>query len=49
MRKQYNHKKRSNGALWFGLGLLIGTVLPCQMVLIISAIVICIISLFAGC
>lgn len=42
-----HQRKSCNGALLFGIGLLIGTLLPCRVVIVIAAIVICILSLFA--
>ncbi|MBQ1992079.1 MAG: hypothetical protein II233_04820 [Clostridia bacterium] len=47
MRRQQRNSRCCNGGLVFGLGLLIGTLLPCQIVIIISAVVICILSLLA--
>lgn len=47
MRRQRRNDKGCNGGLIFGLGLLIGTLLPCQVVVVISAVVICILSLLA--
>lgn len=40
-------RKCCNGGLIFGIGLLVGTLLPCRLVVVISAVVICILSLFA--
>lgn len=47
MRRQPRNRKCCNGGLIFGIGLLIGTLLPCQVVVVIAAIVICILSLLA--
>ncbi|MEE0930635.1 MAG: hypothetical protein UIM53_06510 [Acutalibacteraceae bacterium] len=43
-----SRKSSCNGALLFGIGLLIGTLLPCRWVVVIAAILICILSLFAN-
>ncbi len=40
--------KGCNNAFAFGLGLLVGTILPCGLVVIIAAVFICILSLFAN-
>ncbi|MEE1153738.1 MAG: hypothetical protein UH241_01125 [Acutalibacteraceae bacterium] len=40
--------KGCNNAFAFGLGLLVGSILPCGAVVIISAMIICILSLFAN-
>ncbi|MEE1076775.1 MAG: hypothetical protein UHK60_02095 [Acutalibacteraceae bacterium] len=47
MRRQQRNNKGCNAGLIFGIGLLIGTLLPCQVVVVISAVVICILSLLA--
>ncbi|MEE0061022.1 MAG: hypothetical protein UE295_09375 [Acutalibacteraceae bacterium] len=45
--RQRRKNKCCNGGLIFGIGLLVGSLLPCKAVIVIAAAVICILSLLA--
>ncbi|MBQ2444240.1 MAG: hypothetical protein II501_03050 [Clostridia bacterium] len=46
----YHHRKkhhRCNRALMLGIGMLLGTLLPCRVLVVVASLILCIVSLFA--
>ena len=42
-----HRKKRCNRALMLSIGMLLGTLLPCRVLVVVASVILCVVSLFA--